>query len=272
MQGEVRADYEFGDGRWHLRQVKAAAAERMAPAYANRLAELVDFPLHFAANIGDLEQVEAELQADAEVDRPEGKKQSTALMFASERGFLEIARYLVGRGADVNRRNRFGFTPLHAAANGSHVEVAGFLLENGAEVDAADENGRTPLYFAAEKDSLALARLLTEQGADLNAQDRKHWTPLYAAAERGSVEVARHLIEKGAAVNLQRAEGTHSPLLTAAYDGNPEMIRLLLEAGADPAARMSTGHAPYQGLTALEIARKQGHQAAAELLQQATAR
>lgn len=44
---------------------------------------------------------------------------------------------------------RGGYTPLYLAANGGKYGVVEILLEAGAEVDKADDVGETPLYRAA---------------------------------------------------------------------------------------------------------------------------
>jgi len=271
VDGAVTAGYEFRDGQWQLRGLEAVADAEMSPPYAGRLAELVDFPLHFAANIGDLEGVVRELQQGVPVNAPEGKKNSSALMFAAERGFLPIVTLLVDKGADVNYRNTYGYTALHAAVSGSHAEVVSALLEKGADVHAIEEKGRTPLFFAIGQKALDVVRLLKEHGADVNARDKTHWTPLFAAIEKNDPEIARYLIEQGAQVKTDDGGGTRSPLLAAAYYGNVEMVKLLLDAGADVSVRMSKGHMSYQNQSALDIAQRQGHAEVVELLKKAGA-
>jgi len=272
VEGEVLAHYEFRGGSWKLLELSAISAQKMSPAYAERLTELVGFPLHFAANIGDRERVARELEKGAQVNAPEAKRGSTAVMFASERGFLPIVKLLIENGANVSTPNRFGFTALHASTSGNHLEVSKVLIANGADVNAADENGRSPLFFAAEKNLLEHTRLLKEHGADLDVRDGKQWTPLYAAVDKGSLDVAKYLIEQGVDVKRQTDKGSRSPLLAASFSGNVDMVKLLLEAGADVTTKMSMGHSPYRGMTALQIAQRQGHREVVELLKAAGAK
>jgi ankyrin repeat protein len=42
---------------------------------------------------------------------------------------------------DVNARDDFGLTPLHAAAQEGHMEVAELLIAKGADVNAKDGIG-----------------------------------------------------------------------------------------------------------------------------------
>ncbi len=75
----------------------------------------------------------------------------TPLHEAAAMGHLEVARLLLERGADVNAKNKHGFTPLHFAAGIGHTDVAKLLLEHGADVNAKDEHGRTPADIARER-------------------------------------------------------------------------------------------------------------------------
>lgn len=266
LQGELELSFEFDGRTWLLHGIKAKSIEKLEEPYARRLADLVDFPLHFSANIGDGEQVQRELAKGTPVDSPEAKKLSTALMFAAERGFLDIVKRLQAAGADINHNNKFGFTALHAAANANRSEVVKYLLDNGAKVDSRDHLGQTPLYYAAEKNSLEIARMLIEKGADVNATTEKSWTPLYVATANNCLDVAKVLLENGAHVNIKVRDGNHSPLLVAAYNNNLEMVQLLLAAGADVTAKLSKDHSGFRGLDSMELARRQGNKAIVELL------
>ena len=59
---------------------------------------------------------------------------------------------LIALGADINRQDRNGWTPLHFAAQLSHdehaVEIAAILLKAGATIDLKDSFGNTPLFKA----------------------------------------------------------------------------------------------------------------------------
>lgn len=93
-------------------------------------------------------------------------KDETALMYAVLKGYTDVARTLVGRGADVNKT---GWTPLHYAATfagkGAPEQVQ-WLLDNHAYIDAESPNGTTPLMMAAQYGSEDVVRLLLEEGAD----------------------------------------------------------------------------------------------------------
>lgn len=64
---------------------------------------------------------------------------------------LEVARFLLENGAEVNLKDKGGLIPLHNASSFGHLEIAGLLIECGAEVNQPDKWGYTPLHEAAQK-------------------------------------------------------------------------------------------------------------------------
>ena len=94
---------------------------------------------------------------------PRNAADETPLMMAALKGYADIARELVDKGADVNKP---GWTPLHYAATAGHLEIISLLLENHAYIDAESPNGSTPLMMAAAYGTASAVKLLLEEGAD----------------------------------------------------------------------------------------------------------
>jgi len=97
---------------------------------------------------------------------------SYTLLYAAVEGHLDVVRYLIDRGADVNVNRSFhealavpGVTPLHGAASGDHLEVARLLIASGARMDAKDKYGRSALQWAIWKKHRRIAELLRRSGA-----------------------------------------------------------------------------------------------------------
>ncbi|MBI1375142.1 MAG: hypothetical protein GC159_20680 [Phycisphaera sp.] len=74
----------------------------------------------------------------------------TALHDAAKSGHVEMARMLIGAGADVNRAYKFG-TPLHAAVDYGQPDSVKLLLDAGADVTVKDHRDRTPLFISKHK-------------------------------------------------------------------------------------------------------------------------
>ena len=102
----------------------------------------------------------------------------------------EIAKVLIGHGADPNALDKDRQTPLHYAAMNGQREIAELLTEQGADPNVSDRDGQTPLHYAATFGYKEMVQLLIESGADLNAADRGGRTPLDFAA---TPHVAHHL-------------------------------------------------------------------------------
>jgi hypothetical protein len=66
----------------------------------------------------------------------------------SEAEYLETAKLLLEKGANVNAVNQQGFSAIHGAANRGFDAMIRFLAEKGAQLDVKDSQGRTPATFA----------------------------------------------------------------------------------------------------------------------------
>jgi ankyrin repeat protein len=98
------------------------------------------------------------LDKGAEVDRADGRGK-TPLDIAKSQGHAVVVALL-----EEHLDSKF---PLHAAANTGDVDAMTQLLDGGAEVDAK-KDGRTPLFVACEGGHVDAARLLLERGAVLD--------------------------------------------------------------------------------------------------------
>jgi len=108
---------------------------------------------------------------------------------------VEVAKLLLEHGADLNAKNKYGWTPLHYAALNGRVDIVATLLEHGADPNVQDKFGRTPLHLAASEGRVDVVRLLLERGADPTVKDKDGDTPLDIARRRGHREVVS-LIEE----------------------------------------------------------------------------
>ena len=64
--------------------------------------------------------------------------------------------------------NITGLTPLHGAAATGSVEIAEYLLTKGAIIDIPNKSEGTALYMAAEEDETEVVKFLLDRGADPN--------------------------------------------------------------------------------------------------------
>jgi len=90
------------------------------------------------------------------------------LYFYTQEGNVKRVKKLLGDGCPVNQFDNLGNTPLHCAAQSEHIEVMRFLLDAGADVNAQDQSvaGNTPLGNVAGSCSIEVAEILIDAGAD----------------------------------------------------------------------------------------------------------
>ena len=67
---------------------------------------------------------------------------------AIEDGQLEIVKYLVENGVDINAKDKDGKTTLMKTVENRNLEIVKYLVDNGANVNAKNKNGNTPLILA----------------------------------------------------------------------------------------------------------------------------
>jgi len=110
----------------------------------------------------------------------------------------EVER-LIESGANVNAVTPFGRTPLMSATAYGHINIVRFLLENGADINIKDtHNGWTALMFSTglKNEEFEIAQLLIENGADVNETSTKHGaTALMMACNKCHYKIAKLLIE-----------------------------------------------------------------------------
>lgn len=78
---------------------------------------------------------------------------STTAHKAAQGGDIDTLKKELANKKDlVNAKDANGWQPLHEGARGGHVEVVRYLVENGADVNAkTGENGGTALYYAKQR-------------------------------------------------------------------------------------------------------------------------
>ena len=224
-------------------------------------------PLLEASRNGDASMVDLLLRAGADPKRthPEGE---TPLLSAARAGSVPTVRLLLARGVDVNAAENFQQTTalMWASAEG-HLDVVDLLLEAGADPNRqghvtslatrhnADHptGGFTALMFAARNGNEAMVRKLLARGANINLKNGDGASAAMIAIYNDRFDVAASLIEAGSDVKdgslyvaVEMRDATTDQF---AFDGSRrrpdhsnsktalDLMRLLLERGAEPNQR-----------------------------------
>lgn len=188
---------------------------------------------------------------------PNGK---SALMVASKKGDLPLAKALIAAGADVHQMTQTSGTAFMFAVLGNKHEMAKWLVNQGANIHSVGSNGWSALTIAAAKGNVDLLRWLIDLGADTQTRDVYRFTPFLRAVDNGYEKAAAMLLALPETDVNARDEYDNTALHHAVSARNIDMVKLLVTHNAN--ALLSN----RDGVTALELAK--GSSELEELLDQ----
>lgn len=147
------------------------------------------------------------------------------LFAASIIGNLDIIKEIFERykNIDVNVSNDSDIAALHNAVAYNHIDVAEYLISKGAWINITDKNGKTPLHIATEIDEPEIAAFLLAHGAKVDVRDTDGWTPLHMAVIHKFYDMAKLLIRYHSKINVEDSNG-YTPL---DYAKDEQMISIL---------------------------------------------
>lgn len=165
--------------------------------------------LHWAAINNRLSIVKYLVSKGADVDKEGGDLNATPLHWACRYGLVYIADYLIKNGADPTKIDSQGFNALHLAVHSSNIMLVIYILVfvEQIPIDATDPSGRTALHWAGyQGDSLSVDSLL-KFNANVKLVDSEGFTPLHWSLIRGQHECLKRLIEEGSELYQKTNDG-----------------------------------------------------------------
>mmetsp|Transcript_1428 Transcript_1428/g.2074 ORF Transcript_1428/g.2074 Transcript_1428/m.2074 type:complete len:265 (-) Transcript_1428:2043-2837(-) len=145
-------------------------------------------------------------------------------------------RALCEAGCRVNHKNKYGDTPLLAAAQTDAAEIARVLLEYGADLSTRNRQGYTPLIMAASENRANVVTVLVpamaNQRRDLNVKSGGY-SALHWACINNSSKMVAVLLKYKADKNCSTDPDQHTPLMKAAAYNSAACLEHLLRARAD---------------------------------------
>jgi ankyrin repeat protein len=225
-------------------------------AAAQSQADMVKFLASRGANLNDHGKVNQWERKVIQEPRPKDMNKGgfTPLHYAAREGCSACVQNLLEAGADPDSEDPDRETPLLLALENLHFDTAAVLVKGGADLDKWDLFGRSPVYMAADVSTLPtkgngamavlpsadkltavdVARMMLERGANPNIQLKRRppyrdvpqdrggdtmlaqgATPLLRAARGGDAKFVALLLEYKALVDLPSKEGI-TPLMAAA--------------------------------------------------------
>ncbi|XP_062592067.1 protein TANC1-like [Saccostrea cucullata] len=115
--------------------------------------------------------VEALIRAGANVNATENayyNVRDTSILIAVKNKHTFVVKVLIEYGADVNKCNLNGETPLIIASRIGSLEIVKLLVENGADVEFLDMEGKTALFYGIKNRHAQIVNFLLEKGSDVS--------------------------------------------------------------------------------------------------------
>ena len=192
---------------------------------------------HNAATNGDLEQLKKIVNSKDH----EHEEETTPLHKSSQNGHLNMVKFFIRLGADVEVKSKGGWTPLHVACIEGRTDIVKFLIKKGASVNAeTNKINCTPLHCAKNPE---ITKILIDNGANVDAKDNDDWTPLHIAVNK-TTDIVKVLLENGAQIDTKNKDGD-TPLHIASYNGQLEIVKLLIQHSAQVDARCKQNQTPF---------------------------
>lgn len=119
-----------------------------------------------AAALQQTEQVKHFIEIEGVHPDATSSGKPTAICYAAMKRDPEMLGYLLAQGADANRRDALGMTPLHYAALGGCEVCVSALIQCDARLNVCNRCGETPLAIAERQSRDTPCReLLARYGA-----------------------------------------------------------------------------------------------------------
>ena len=188
-------------------------------------------PLHDVARRGLLQVAELLLdEGSYDVNLANGMG-DIALHMSAAAGHVTMSKLLVEHGAQVDAQTSWGMTPLWWSASGGdgrkHIQVARFLLARGADINVRTTANQTILMEAARQGHADMAQLLVDAGVDMDAREGLGETALHKAAAAGHRRTVRVLVSAGLSVNARNLAG-ETVLDVARRTGQTNVVKYLV--------------------------------------------
>jgi ankyrin repeat protein len=202
-----------------------------------KLFEFLAYIIQPPAHRDDLQMLEQLLdQHGVDPDFPDSNG-STLLHGIAYWNRVDLARLVIARGADINRREQKGRTPLYiATCANSELLVTKLLIEQGAEPDI--------FTLSALGNPGQISSMIKDHPALANAREYyRHDAPLHKAVEFNNPDVVEVLLQLEADVTIKNLV-EEMPLHRAARFNRPEIAETLIAQGAPVNAKTKGGATP----------------------------
>ena len=189
--------------------------------------------------IGVLQSLLGNKNYKRQIDACDSHHYNTPAILAARFCQQKSLEVLLFMGANVNKRNSLGQSPLYWAITTGNVHSTRAIIQSGGDPNEEGYNGLTPLICTIFATDPKLALALLDEGADIECHGVLGITPLSWSVLLGLAPMAQFLLDQGANASqtVTESDAPHpvprTSLMWAILTRNPTMVRLLLQSSAN---------------------------------------
>ncbi len=171
----------------------------------------------------------------------------TLLAFAAFAGKMSLIEMLLKAGADINRCNSQGMSPLMMACSPTEADMVAIAMDSRSLGELLRSAAHTEGDVAVQR--TAIVSYMVQRSAVLDAQDRWGRTPLMYAVEAGDKVLVEALVDHGAKIEARDCAGNTALMAAVSHSRSDlpkrlEIAGVLLAKGADVLAVNHVGMSP----------------------------
>jgi ankyrin repeat protein len=185
----------------------------------------------------DLEKVKTIVtETNVNLDPPtQPNMVNKALAYASIYGNLEIVKFILSQGVEIDGKVAYGGTPLLRAMEVDNNDIAEYLIKSGADVNIPNAFGISPMVGSAISNNINLMDLIITHGGDINKAHKMTvstgygelaFNPIQWAIVKNNKESVENLISAGASLDVKTSDN-ESLIELAKKRSSPEIASLI---------------------------------------------
>ena len=229
-------------------QMEKELENQKKPAEKNRKVYLSDYMVY---DIETIDDVTADDENDKLIAKPDVRDAAgrTLLMHAAKDGNEKEIKLLLKSGANVNLKDKDGWTALmYAVRYSSNLECTESLLEAGADISLKNKYGSSALVLAScyNENPLILSKLLSKY----KSSDKEVLRSLVFLlseqniSEKDQLAKLRFYIDQAVPLNVLY-EGKTPLMYAAKYGNSTKIIKMLIDNQASPLLRSTEGKTAF---------------------------
>ena len=114
------------------------------------------------------------------------------LATATERNNLDLATFLVSKGAKLDFESEHGITPLKLASKRGYTDLVGYILQEGSDPNyKSEKSAYTAINNATKSGHKELVKLLINHKASLWDDQTMETSALHSAVNGGQIQLIK---------------------------------------------------------------------------------